>query len=43
MIKNFVLISILCFFAASCGKKGDPKYFEPEKSGKKTIILINKV
>ena len=43
MIKNFVLILILCFFAVSCGKKGDAKYVEPEKSGKKTIILINKV
>ncbi len=43
MIKNFILISILCFFLVSCGKKGDPKYVEPEKSSKKTIILINKV
>ena len=40
MIKNFILISILCFFLVSCGKKGDPKYVEPEKSGKKTIILL---
>ena len=43
MIKNFILILILCFFLVSCGKKGDPKYVEPEKSSKKTIILINKV
>ncbi len=43
MIKNFILISVLCFFIASCGKKGDPKYIELKKSVKKTILLINKV
>ena len=43
MIKNFILISVLCFFIASCGKKGDPKYIEPKKSGKRIILLINKV
>jgi len=43
MIKNLVIISILCFFFVSCGKKGDPEYIEPQKSGKKTILLINKV
>ena len=43
MIKNFLLISILCFFVASCGKKGDPKYVEPKKNVEKNIILINKV
>ncbi len=43
MIKNILLISILCFFVVSCGKKGDPKYIEPEKSGKKIIPLINRV
>ena len=43
MIKKLLLISVLCIFVASCGKKGDPKYIEPGKSGKKTILLINKV
>ncbi len=43
MIKNILLISILYLFVVSCGKKDDPKYIEPGKSGKKTIILINKV
>ena len=43
MIKNIIIITILCFFAASCGKKGDPKYIESKKSEKKTILLINKV
>ena len=43
MIKNILLILIICFFVVSCGKKGDPKYIEPVKSGKKTIHLINKV
>tara|TARA_B100001057_G_scaffold362806_1_gene365424 strand:+ start:1041 stop:1172 length:132 start_codon:yes stop_codon:yes gene_type:complete len=43
MIKNFILISILCFFVASCGKKGDPKYVEPKKNVKEIIFLMNKV
>ena len=43
MIKKILLVSIICFFVVSCGKKGDPKYIEPGKSGKKTILLINKV
>ena len=43
MIKKFILISVLCFFVASCGKKGDPKYIESKKSEKKTIPLINKI
>ena len=43
MIKNFILILVLCFFLAACGKKGDPKYIEPKKSEKKIILLIKKV
>ena len=43
MLKNLIIILILYFFVVSCGKKGDPKYIESGKSGKKTIILINKV
>ncbi len=43
MIKNLILISILCFFMASCGKKGDPKYVEPDKNVKKVFFLIIKV
>ena len=43
MIKKLLLISVLCIFVASCGKKGDPKYIESKKSEKKTTLLINKV
>ena len=43
MIKKIIIITILCFFAASCGKKGDPKYVEPKKNVKKNIAFINKV
>ena len=43
MIKNFIIISILCLLVASCGKKGDPKYVEPKKNVKKNIAFINKV
>ena len=43
MIKNLLLISILCFLVFSCGKKGDPEYVEPKKSVKKIILLKNKI
>ena len=41
-MKNPIIILILCFLMVSCGKKGDPKYIEPEKNVKK-IILKKKV
>ena len=34
MIKKIILIIILCLFAISCGKKGDPVYKEPENNAK---------
>ena len=43
MIKNIIIITILCFFVASCGKKGDPKYVELKKNVKKNIAFIDKV
>ena len=43
MIKNLLLISILCFFVFSCGKKGDPEYVEPKQGVKKIILLKSKV
>ena len=43
MIKKITFVILVCCSLVSCGKKGDPKYVEPEKSGKKTIVLINKV
>ena len=41
-MKNLIIMLILCFLMVSCGKKGDPKYIEPEKNVKK-IILKKKV
>ena len=43
MIKNLLLISILCFFVFSCGKKADPEYVEPKQGVKKIILLKSKV
>jgi len=43
MIKKIILILILCFTISSCGKKGDPKYKEPENNAKVQSILIKKV
>ena len=37
MIKKIILISIICSFIFSCGKKADPEY-----KAKKDNILINK-
>jgi len=43
MIKKIILILILCYAMSSCGKKGDPKYKEPENNAKIQSALINKV
>ena len=36
MIKKLILISIICSFLFSCGKKGDPEY----KAYKKNILIF---
>ena len=43
MKKKISLILLCCCLIISCGKKGDPKYKEPEKKAKFKTILINKV
>ncbi len=43
MIKKISLIFLCCCLVASCGKKGDPEYKEPEKITKFNFILISKV
>ncbi len=40
MIKTILIIMTICFFAASCGKKGDPIYNEENQN---TKILYNNV
>ena len=42
MIKNFILILILCCLVFSCGKKGDPIYEDQQKKSSIQNIQINK-
>ena len=42
MIKKITLALILFCMIISCGKKGDPKYKDPEKKAEIQNILINK-
>ena len=41
MIKKITLIILLFCAIISCGKKGDPKYIDPEKKAKIREVLIN--
>ena len=41
MIKKFTLIIFLVCAVISCGKKGDPKYVDPDKKAEIKIVLIN--
>ena len=43
MIKKITLTMLLFCIIISCGKKGDPKYIDPEKKVKIHTIFINKV
>ena len=38
MIKKFTLTLLLFCMIISCGKKGDPKYIDPEKVVKMQIV-----
>jgi len=41
MIKKFTIIMLLFFVVISCGKKGDPKYVDPDKKAKiKEVTVI---
>ncbi len=42
MIKKITLIIFLFCVVISCGKKGDPKYTDPEKQTIKYKVLNNK-
>ena len=42
MIKKISLVLLLCCIVISCGKKGDPKYKDPEKETKMQRLLVNK-
>ena len=41
MIKKFTIIILLFCTVISCGKKGDPKYEDPDKKAKINEVLIN--
>ena len=41
MIKKFTIIILLFYAVVSCGKKGDPKYLDPEKKAELKEVLIN--
>ena len=40
MIKKFTLIILLVCTVISCGKKGDPKYVDPDKKAEIKKVLI---
>ena len=42
MIKKITFIFLVCCLLASCGKKGDPKFKDPEQKVEKIILLKNK-
>jgi hypothetical protein len=42
MIKKITFTFLLCCLLASCGKKGDPTYKDPDQKAKMIIILTNK-
>ena len=41
MIKKFTIIILLFCVVISCGKKGDPKYEDPDKKAEIKEVLIN--
>ena len=41
MIKKISLIILLFCMVISCGKKGDPKYVDPDKKAEIKEVLIN--
>ena len=41
MIKKFTIIILLVCAVISCGKKGDPKYLDPDKKAEIKAVLIH--
>ncbi len=41
MIKKIIIIMFLFFTVISCGKKGDPKYIDPDKKVEIKEVLIS--
>ena len=40
MIKKFTIIILLFCAVASCGKKGDPKYVDPDKKAEIRVVSV---
>ena len=41
MIKKIIFILFISLMLISCGKKGDPKYVDPDKKAEIKVVLIN--
>ena len=41
MIKKITFVILVCCSLVSCGKKGDPKYVDPDKKTEIKKVLIN--
>ena len=41
MIKKFTIIILLFCVVVACGKKGDPKYVDPDKKAEIKVVSIN--
>ena len=42
MIRKIIFILFISLMLISCGKKGDPKYKDPEKEVKMNIFMVKK-
>ena len=41
MIKKITFVILVCCSLVSCGKKGDPKYIDPDKKAEIKEVSIN--
>ena len=41
MIKKITFVILVCCILVSCGKKGDPKYIDPDKKAEINEVSIN--
>ena len=41
MIKKITFVILVCCILVSCGKKGDPKYVDPDKKAEIKKVSVN--
>ena len=41
MIKKITFVILVCCILVSCGKKGDPKYVDPDKKAEIKEVSVN--